>query len=181
MKARLFHSKRQGQSIIIIALIIVVLVGMVGLSVDVGNAYAQNRNAVRATDAAALAAMDKLIRHGNDSSIGKVIVASFKSNGITAQIDPTAVAQPGEREIQARYLDSNGNWIGSCYIGSCGSVPTNVTYIQINTSGLVDTYFARVVGRPTLPVKAQAFAAQCTPVKARCRSMCAIPIMSIKI
>ncbi len=164
MKARLFHSKRQGQSIIIIALIIVVLVGMVGLSVDVGNAYAQNRNAVRATDAAALAAMDKLIRHGNDSSIGKVIVASFKSNGITAQIDPTAVAQPGEREIQARYLDSNGNWIGSCYIGSCGSVPTNVTYIQINTSGLVDTYFARVVGRPTLPVKAQAFAAQCTPV-----------------
>jgi hypothetical protein len=164
MKARLFHSKRQGQSIIIIALIIVVLVGMVGLSVDVGNTYAQNRNAVRATDAAALAAMDKLIRGGDDTSIGKVIVASFKSNGITAQIDPTIAAQPGERDIKARYLDSNGNWIGSCYIGSCGSVPVNVTYIQINTTGTVDTYFARALGQMTLPVKAQAFAAQCTPV-----------------
>jgi len=164
MKARLVYSKRQGQSIIIIALIIVVLVGMVGLSVDVGNTYAQNRNAVRATDAAALAAMDKLIRGGDDTSIGKVIVASFKSNGITAQIDPTIAAQPGERDIKARYLDSNGNWIGSCYIGSCGSVPTNVTYIQINTTGKVDTYFARVLGQQTLPVKAQAFAAQCTPV-----------------
>jgi len=165
MKARLFHSKRQGQSIIIIALIIVVLVGMVGLSVDVGNTYAQNRNAVRATNAAALAAMDRLIRHGNDSSIGSVIVASFKSNGITAQINPAAAAQPGERLIQARYLDSNGNPLGGgCNIGSCGSVPTNVTYIQINTTGRVDTYFARVLGQQTLPVKAQAFAAQCTPV-----------------
>src|SRR5262245_28302292 len=152
MKARLVHSKQQGQSIIIIALIIVVLVGMVGLSVDVGNTYAQNRNAVRATNAAALAGMDKLIRGGDDVSIGKVIVASFKSNGITAQINPTIAAQPGERQIQARYLDSNGNWIASCYIGSCGSVPNNVSYIQINTSGTVDTYFARVLGRPTLPV-----------------------------
>ena len=90
MKARLFRSKRQGQSIILIALIIVVLVAMVGLSVDVGNTYAQNRNAVRATNAAALAGMDKLIKNGDDSAVSAAIVASFKSNGITAQINPIA-------------------------------------------------------------------------------------------
>jgi hypothetical protein len=164
MKARLFRSKRQGQSIILIALIIVVLVAMVGLSVDVGNTYAQNRNAVRATNAAALAGMDKLIKRAGDDEIGAAIVASFKSNGITAQIDPAKVAGPGERQILAYYLDSNGNQLGSCTIGGCGGVPANVTYIQIKTTGTVDTYFARVVGQQTLPVKAQAFAAQCTPV-----------------
>lgn len=164
MKARLFRSKRQGQSIILIALIIVVLVGMVGLSVDVGNTYAQNRNAVRSTNAAALAAMDKLIRGGADSDVGAVIKASFQSNGITAQIDPSASPQPGERRILARYLDSNGNQLGACTVGSCGTVPANVAYIQVNTTGTVDTYFARVLGQQTLPVKAQAFAAQCTPV-----------------
>jgi hypothetical protein len=169
MNARLFQAKSHGQSIPIIALILVVLFAMVGLSVDVGNTYAQNRNAVRSTNAAVLAGMDRLIRDGeqaSDVSIGKAIQASFKSNGITAQIDPTVALGAGERRISAYYLDSSGNPLGeSCTIGKCGGVPKDVAYIQVKTEGTVDTYFARVVGQPTLPVKAQAFAGQCTPVK----------------
>jgi hypothetical protein len=166
MNTHLFRAKSHGQSIPIIALIIVVLFAMVGLSVDVGNTYAENRSAVRGTNAAALAGMDKVIRGGDDSGVAAVIKASFKSNGITAQLDPTIALGPGERRILAYYLDSNGNPLGrSCTIGSCGAVPSNVTYIQIKTEGTVDTYFARVVGQPTLPVKAQAFAAQCSPVQ----------------
>jgi len=166
MNPHLFRAKSHGQSIPIIALIIVVLFAMVGLSVDVGNTYAENRSAVRATNAAALAGMDKVIRGGDDSGVATVIKASFLSNGITAQLNPTIALGPGERRILAYYLDSNGNPLGrSCTIGSCGAVPSNVTYIQIKTEGTVDTYFARVVGQPTLPVKAQAFAAQCSPVK----------------
>ncbi|MEO7908304.1 MAG: pilus assembly protein TadG-related protein [Roseiflexaceae bacterium] len=169
MNARLFRAKGQGQSIPIIALILVVLFAMVGLSVDVGNTYAQNRNAVRSTNAAVLAGMDLLIHSGSNPSdveIGMAIKASFKSNGITAQIDPTVAVVSGERRILSYYLDSYGNPLGnSCTIGKCGSVPANVAYIQVDTTGTVDTYFARVVGQQTLPVKAQAFAGQCTPVK----------------
>src|SRR5215207_6094171 len=98
---------------------------MVGLSVDVGNTYAQNRNAVRSTNAAVLAGMDRLITSGKtsnsaalDVSIGDAIRASFKSNGITAQIDPITPLGPGERRILAYYLDSSGNPLGeSCTIG----------------------------------------------------------------
>jgi hypothetical protein len=169
MNARLFRAKSHGQSIPIIALIMVVLFAMVGLSVDVGNTYAQNRNAVRSTNAAVLAGMDRLIRSGDEASdreIGEAIKASFKSNGITAQIDPSIPLGPGDRRILSYYLDSYGNPLGNaCTIGKCGGVPANVAYIQVDTTGTVDTYFARVVGQQTLPVKAQAFAGQCTPVK----------------
>jgi hypothetical protein len=166
MNPRLFRAKSHGQSIPIIALIIVVLFAMVGLSVDVGNTYAENRSAVRGTNAAALAGMDKVIKGGDDSGVAAVIKASFKSNGITAQLNPTIALGPGQRRILAYYLDSNGNPLGrACTIGNCGGVPSNVTYIQIKTEGTVDTYFARVVGQLTLPVKAQAFAGQCSPVK----------------
>src|SRR5689334_7937317 len=164
MKAHLIHTRARGQSIPIIALMIVVLFAMVGLSVDVGNTYAANRSAVRATNAATLAAMDKLIKGGDDASIGTVIAASYRSNGIDAQLDPSAPLGSGQRRILARYLDSNGNPIVSCNIGRCGTVPGNVSYIQIKADGTVDTYFARVVGRNTLPVTAQPFAAQCTPL-----------------
>ena len=165
MKPRLFRAKSRGQSIPLIALMIVLLFGMVGLSVDVGNTYAANRNAVRATNAATLAAMDKLIKNGDDSSIGTVIAASYRSNGIDPQLDPTAALGAGQRRISAYYLDSNGNRLGACSIGNCGTIPTGVAFIQIQAEGTVDTYFARVVGRNTLPVKAQAFAAQCTPLQ----------------
>jgi hypothetical protein len=139
MNTDLFRTKTHGQSIPIIALILVVLF--------------------------ALAGMDKVIRLGQDSDVASVIVASFLSNGISAQINPTIALGPGQRRISAYYLDSNGNRLGACTIGSCGAVPSTLTYIQIQTEGTVDTYFARLVGQPTLPVKAQAFAAKCSPVK----------------
>ena len=62
MSARFLRTKTRGQSIPLIALLIVVLIGAVGLSVDVGNNYAQQRNTVRATNASALAGMNAMIR-----------------------------------------------------------------------------------------------------------------------
>jgi len=67
------RSSAPGQSIPLIALLIVVLIAMVGLSVDVGNTYAQQRNTVRATNAAALAGMTELIRSNSDQKAGQII------------------------------------------------------------------------------------------------------------
>jgi hypothetical protein len=166
MSARLKRGRVDGQSIPLLALLIVVLIGAVGLAVDVGNDYAQQRNTVRATNAAALAGMNTLIRGGDDQAISNVIRQSLKSNNIDGVYDVgSGTVSSDQRIVRAYYLDAKGNYISSCIIGSCGSVPSTTTYIQVKVEGTVDTYFARVLQRPTLPVHAQAFAGRCAPVQ----------------
>jgi len=168
MNSHLFRAKSHGQSIPIIALIIVVLFAMVGLSVDVGNTYAENRSAVRGTNAAALAGMDKVIRGGDDSGVAAVIKASFLSNGITAQLNPNRCAWAGRAphpgilpgfERATRSADP-------ARLATVARCPGNVTY-HPDQDRRHRRYLLRAGGRPitTLPVKAQAFAAQCSPVK----------------
>ena len=87
MSARFLRTKQRGQSIPLIALLIVVLVGAAGLAVDVGNNYAQQLNTVRATNAAALAGMNALIQGGTDQSVSQVIQQSLRSNNIDGVFD----------------------------------------------------------------------------------------------
>ena len=61
MKPRLTRHHEQGQSIVVIALAIVVLVGMAGLGLDGANAFNQRRNTVNASDAAAMAGTNTII------------------------------------------------------------------------------------------------------------------------
>jgi hypothetical protein len=159
MKTDRVRGKASGQSLPLIALMIVVLVAMVGLAVDVGNTYAEQRNTVRSSNAAALAGMTNLINGGDDTSVYNTIVHSLNSNNI--QVAQGAEPQSGERVLVANYLDASGNPLAACpTVGSnCPAAALNgTTYIRVNVSGLVDTYFARVVNRPTLPVGANAWA-----------------------
>lgn len=161
MFARRDRFKRRGQSLPLLALIIAVLFGMVGLAVDVGNTYAEQRNADRVTTAAALAGMDMYAANGTDANVASVIQASYESNNLPVLTGTTPVVVPGQNWMRAFYLDDFGNPI--CQVGRCGNRPAGVKYIQVRLSGTVETYFARVVGRPTLNVEAQAYAGQCTP------------------
>jgi Flp pilus assembly protein TadG len=161
MKARLVRGKTSGQSIVVIALVIVVLFAMVGLAVDVGRTYAEQRNTVRASNAAALAGMSNLINGGDDASVHRVITNSLQSNSI--RVAAGTQPQTGERVLSAFYLDASGAPLASCpNVGSnCSASALNgVKYIHVNVGGKVDTYFARVVGRPDLPVGADAWAAR---------------------
>jgi hypothetical protein len=142
----------------LIALMIVVLVAMVGLAVDVGNTYAEQRNTQRATNAAALAGMGNLIRGGDDNSVYSVIKSSLTSNNI--HVAAGAHAESGERVVDANYLDASGNPLTACpNVGSnCTATQLQgAKYIRVNVSGKVDTFFARVVGRPDLPVAADSW------------------------
>jgi hypothetical protein len=156
MKTRLVRSKAKGQSLPLIGLMIVVLFAMVGLAVDVGNTYAEQRSVVRASNAASLVGMNTYLNGGNDADIRSAIVASLQSNNVRVAA-PLAEPQPGERELQARYLDSSGNWLQD--IGNLGSgqPPSGTSFIEVNVEGKVDTYFARVVGQQNFPVGAKAF------------------------
>lgn len=62
------HRNEGGQSILVIAFIVMVLLALVALVVDVGNAYAQRRIVQNAVDAAAMAGALKLSEHDAESA-----------------------------------------------------------------------------------------------------------------
>ncbi|MEI6179728.1 MAG: VWA domain-containing protein [Chloroflexales bacterium] len=161
LRNRTGRRRAKGQSLPLIGLMIVVLVGMVGLSVDVGNTFNQERQTTSAVNAASLAAMNTVIRRTTSASNQDVynsIVSSLNANGVEVAAD--GIATGSKRRIEAYYMDAQGKPVGA--ITADGSViPANVAYVQVLISGNVDTYFARVVGRNELPIKASGYAGQC--------------------
>ncbi|WP_322511971.1 vWA domain-containing protein [Chloroflexus sp.] len=153
--------RARGQSIPLLALMIVVLVGMVALSVDVGRTFSEERRAVAAANAASLAAMNTYIRRPagtTNTVIYDSIVNSLRSNGIEIENNPNV-------RMEAYYLNARGEPIlGGARITRDGTVaPDNVAYIQVNLEGDVDTLFARVVNQNQLPFAATAYAGTCPP------------------
>lgn len=155
-----------GQSIPLIALMIVALVGMVGMSVDVGNTYSEQRELTRSTDAAARVAMQSYIDGESDGNIARNIQASFRANGIEPVSWETTDLEYSQRRWRATYLDAKGRTIGNCEVGKCTSDPPGgVSYILVQTDGRVDTYFARVVGAESLPVNTDACVTKSPPLQ----------------
>lgn len=72
--------RQSGQAIAIIALMITVVVGMAAIAIDGARAYALRRDLQAATDAAALAASDKLQQTGNYVSAEQAASTIFGTN-----------------------------------------------------------------------------------------------------
>lgn len=161
---RIARQRRRGQSIPIIALMIVILVAMVGLSVDVGNTFSHEREAVSASNSAALAGMSVYLqyRYGGDTNIKPANVYNSIENALAA--NGVQVGENAPNKMRVFYIDTEGNVIGEMGKDD-NSFPDdegkNVGYIQVQVNGKVDTSFARVVGRPDLPINAQAYAGVC--------------------
>lgn len=152
---RYVRHRNPGQSIPLIALMIVVLVAMVGLSVDVGNTFAEEREIVAATNAAALSGMTSYNARNastTNQTIYDAINNSLRSNGIDVTDE--------DLDIALTYIDSEGKAITSVEANG-SAVPENVAFIEVRARGTVDTFFARVVNRNTLPINASAYAGIC--------------------
>jgi hypothetical protein len=159
MKKRIYRSKAHGQSIPLIAVMLVVLFGFAALAMDVGNVYAEQREIVRATNAAALEGMSK-IANDDGATSGAVIdriTASLESNGIDTAATTVAVT----------FLDSAGSQIGnmSCLNASCAfdtatwnSNRNQIAFVKVDLEGKVDTYFAQLLGQEEFPLNAAAHA-----------------------
>lgn len=151
------HIRRRnpGQSIPLIALMIVVLVAMVGLSVDVGNTFAEEREIVAATNAAALSGMTSYNARNastTNQTIYDAIDNTLRTNGVDVSNE--------DLQITRTYIDSEGKPITSVEANG-SAVPENVAFIEVRARGTVDTFFARVVNRDTLPINASAYAGIC--------------------
>ncbi|MGB9631961.1 MAG: pilus assembly protein TadG-related protein [Chloroflexaceae bacterium] len=151
----------------LIGLMIAIIIGMVGLSVDVGNTFSEERRAVTAANSAALAGMNTYIGRSESTTnrvVYTAIVNSLNAHGVQVTA-PGAEPQRDELTLQALYLDAQGRPIttGSPFVtDDTNPVPNNVAFIQVGLRGRVDTTFARVVGRNDLPINAMAHAGTCT-------------------
>ena len=143
----------RGQAIVIFVLALVPILGMVGLVIDGGNAFAQRRGDQNATDASALAgALDMaenlpwenkgLVGPNTDADIRGTVVASAAENGITT--------------TSATYVNINGVDLGVA-VGS-GSIPATAAGVRVVGTKSFSAYFTGAIGFPTWTVTTEATA-----------------------
>jgi Putative Flp pilus-assembly TadE/G-like len=147
----------RGQSMVLIALLIVALVAFLGLIFDVGNAYAQRRVMQNAADAGSLAG-SQILAQFDPNNIPPIPQCSPPPQSAVAyeqciyqQITAYAVASGASNDvnnIKAQFVDSSGNPYGAYLPGNGGIPQYNGNYpagvqVWINTS--FQTFFLGVV------------------------------------
>jgi Flp pilus assembly protein TadG len=131
----------RGQALIIIVVAVIGLIGITALAIDGGNAYAERRKAQNAVDAAALAGALARIRGE------QWVDETFKM-----------AAQNGYNN------DGTSNLVRIFSPPISGSYEGNIEYIQVQLTVHTRTYFANVVGIPTITNSVEATARTKTSV-----------------
>lgn len=124
-----------GQVLLIVALMLPVLCGMMGLAIDVGSFYQLKRRMQTAADAGAAAAAQEVKRKSSDSQISQAARSGTASNGfdgskgdvITVNRPPTSGPNAGNRD-----------------------------FVEVIISQNAPTYFIRVLGINSATVQARA-------------------------
>lgn len=131
-----------GQSIIIIAAIVVVLLALVALVVDVGNAYAHRRMVQNAVDAGALAGARRLA----DRYLG----AGVTEIRILNDIETFAYENGLERErVKAWFIDREGEIVDTIDRVRVAP-PGNAEGVKVAGDLPFTTYFAHLLGFPRM-------------------------------
>lgn len=113
----------RGQTIVLIAVAIVGLVGFTALAIDGGNAFSDRRNAQNAADTAALSAALAKVRNNDWNAIGQTIASSngYDNDNVTNSVN---LYNP---PVDGPYAGNN-------------------EYIQVIIVSHVNTFFASIVG-----------------------------------
>jgi Flp pilus assembly protein TadG len=143
---RLKTTRARGQIIVVFALAIVAVIGMVGLVIDGGAAFAQQRVAQNGADGTATA--------------GTVVVAENLSGqartGADVQNAITVVgAANGLEDITAEYTDDFGQPIGVA-VDAATAIPDTARGVRVAGNRAVPTTFARVLGFTEFTASAEA-------------------------
>lgn len=142
------QGKESGQSIVIIAFAIMMLLALVAIVVDVGNAYAHRRIVQNAVDAAALAGARKLADRmvaTNPDSV-KHIHVSYQIRRYAAE-NGLPVSEPGV--LQAWFIDKSGNRIEQVR-PSPDFINPQARGVEVIGKLPFTTYFAHLLGFSTM-------------------------------
>jgi Flp pilus assembly protein TadG len=145
-----FHrlkGNESGQSIVIIAVAMVAIISMAALVLDGGYAYLERRRVQNAADAAALAGARALIKPESETTIRQAIDEYAMRNGIT---NPSV-------NIKAYFVDASNNIVPDAahQVGN-GAVPSTASGIVVQAGEQHATFFAQVIGFPTMNISAVA-------------------------
>jgi len=145
------RTRAQGQALALFAGGLVAILAAVGLVIDGGNAYVQQRRTQTAADAAAEAGAVQLARRllgvpGTDAQwdqrVLDLVTATAAANQLTTTDTPV-------------YVDHDGNALGP--VGT-GVIPSNSQGVRVRGSLDFATYFARVIGISQMRASADATA-----------------------
>ncbi len=160
------HRRAHGQSLVLLTLLMLVLIGFVGLSVDVGHAYGQQRRLQNAANAGALGAMNTwLYKQANVGTVTNYKVwanveKSLAANGIQVKNPDGAYTYRVEYIKQGvaggTLLAAYPEEIGLAFDSTTkdNAPPKNISRIRVTVRHRLETFFARAVGRNTLTVNA---------------------------
>jgi len=154
-----------GQSILIIALSVLAILALIALVVDVGNAYAHRRKVQNAVDAAALAGARKLAFRRFETvkviQVKQAIGDFAEANGVSRD------------DVEAVFVKANGEWVRDIDNMSV-PVPKEAEGVSVKGYLPFPTYFAHMLGFPTMEVNADA---QAYVLGAPCNGDCLFPIV----
>ncbi len=164
----------RGQSAVLVAISMLVLVIFAAISVDVSSAYLGRRTAQNAADGAALAAARQLayqynVGVYNDSAIKMELNDFAERNGV--EDTGGVLADSDNRNVVGIYLDEHQAPISGGIIGS-GSVPANAIGVEATVYITTPAFFGGIMGRSGYPVQAQA----AVLLDIACGADCIVPI-----
>jgi hypothetical protein len=151
-RIRAIRERTEGQTIVFVAVSMVVLIGITGFALDIGHAYFVQRELQRSADAAALAAALDL----PDESNARATAHAYSAED-GAKNEATSVTN-ARTTITLKCLKLQNPKPFGCK--ATDSPPTYNT-VQVRQDANVPTFFARVLGIDSLDVHATATA--CSP------------------
>ncbi|MBI3732128.1 MAG: hypothetical protein HY259_01555, partial [Chloroflexi bacterium] len=148
--------ERRGQTLVLVGLMLVGMLGVVALAIDGGNLYVERRRAQNAADAAALEGTFQLMLCASacsEAAVRTALNTLAEDNGLPDTTPPAHDAV--NNNLSGTYLNINGVTLGA--MGG-GSVPAGATGLVLTTTHSFTTYFAGLLGFPTLSVGSSAVA-----------------------
>ena len=139
----------RGQVLVIFAILLVILLGFAGLSIDVGRQNAEQRHIQTAADAAALAACRALIEGASDAA-----AATAGRNVARINIERSPAGANAQIAADNARLYQDGHAGDPAYLLS--GIIVSGTTVRVAIWSSVETTLARVVGVSTLDTSARA-------------------------
>lgn len=139
------NKREYGQSLVLVALLMIGMLAFLGLILDGGYAYVTRRWGQDAADAAALAGTRELALQKTETVISSTI-STFALANRTA----------GIADVTAYYIDKDGNNLNRI---PNGSVPTLATGVRVTTTLRFQPFFiSLLIGRNPIPIPSVAAA-----------------------
>lgn len=153
MKIRDLHADESGQTVIVAALALAMVLSAVGLAVDVAHLRYVKHNLQKAADAAAIAAGLEIRVCGSNITCATMQTAATKAleeNGLTAD---TVLSNCASVPATGLSLSINRP---ACNLGAADPNYGRKSYVEVVVSSVEHTYFARVLGWDNVRVTARA-------------------------